>query len=820
MQRKAPLDRLTGLWSRDAGLDEHAVMERRTRYGPNAIVVENPAGWLEILRSTVKDPMIWFLLGTASLFLWMGDYTEAAVLAAALIPIAGMDAYLHRRTEASTEGLRARLASKARVIRQGSERDVAATELVPGDLVIVPANAWFPADGLILSGNALQVDESSLTGEALPVRKAPIAEPPEGAADTLIDSAHWGMAGTRLLTGEARLRVALTGGETLYGEIARLSSATRSERTPLQEAIADLVRILLVVALALCAALAVVRYVQGYGIVDALMSAVTLAIAALPEEFPVVFSFFLGLGVFRLARHQALVRRAVVVENIGRVTCICTDKTGTLTEGRLSLDHVAPAGQHGRDNVLSIAATASRTETSDPLDQILLDTAATWEGEVEAVFPFTEDRLRETCVLRGQGNGWRVAMKGAPEMVLGLSDMSPEDREDWLGQTQALAASGHKVIAVAARTLSAWTGAEPDGGFAFAGLLAFADPVRAGVAAAVSEAQAAGIRVIMITGDHARTAGAIAREIGIGNAEPRVVEGAALEQHLGQPGKRFDYDVVARCTPSQKLALVNALRAEGELVAVTGDGVNDAPALRGADVGIAMGERGTRSAREVASIVLLDDNFTTIVRAIAEGRQLFTNLRLSFAYLLMLHAPLVATAALIPLLGYPLLYLPIHIVWIELIIHPTAMLVFQNLPSRHALVPVGKGRPLRFFSPAEWFRIGFVGAVATAVIVGGFIFNLDPDVDVAHARSMAIAALVVASAAITAALTRLGTRAALLATLLPILSAFVAIQIEPVASLLHLYPLHGIDWVLAGASGALIFASSVVIRQGRREKAP
>ena len=215
MQPTAPLERLEGLWSDDIGLESSAVVERRARFGPNAIIVESSTGWLAIMGSTVRDPMIWFLIGTAALFLWLGEYSEAAVLMVALIPIAGMDAYLHRRTEASTEGLRARLASRALVIRDGTQREIPAAELVPGDLVIVQAGAWFPADGLILSGNALQADESTLTGEALPVRKTPMIEPPSGTMNTRIDGAHWGMAGTRLLTGEARLRVALTGSETL-----------------------------------------------------------------------------------------------------------------------------------------------------------------------------------------------------------------------------------------------------------------------------------------------------------------------------------------------------------------------------------------------------------------------------------------------------------------------------------------------------------------------------------------------------------------------------------------------------------------------------
>ena len=820
MNRSAPVERLHDLWNNTNGLDAAQVVERRATFGPNSIVAESSSGWLEIVRSTVSDPMIWFLIGTAILFIWLGDLTEAAVLGAALIPIAGMDAYLHRRTQASTEGLRARLASQARVLREGREQDVPSEDLVPGDLVIVSAGAYFPADGLIQSGDALQADESSLTGEALPVRKTPLAPRPVGTGSVKIDGEHWGMAGTRLLTGEARVVIALTGTETLYGEIARLSRATQVDRTPLQDAIARLVQILLVVALLLCVILAGIRYAQGYGAVDALLSAVTLAIAALPEEFPVVFSFFLGLGVYRLARKQALVRRAVVVENIGRISCICTDKTGTLTEGQLTLHKAHPTEGRSGDELLSIAATASRAETADPLDLILLESARPRDGKVDAIFPFTEDRLREVAVLRSPEGNWIAAMKGAPETVIGMTTLSEEERDLWRQHTQELAASGHKVIGVASRSLHDWSGEEPETDFDFAGLLAFSDPVRPGVADAVREAQDAGIRVIMITGDHARTAAAIAKEIGIGAVDPRVIDGKDLATHLDGQEAEIDFDVVARCTPSQKLALVQALRAKGEMVAVTGDGVNDAPALRGADVGIAMGERGTRSAREVASIVLLDDNFATIVGAIAEGRQLFTNLRLSFAYLLMLHAPLVATAALIPLMGYPLLYLPIHIIWIELILHPTALLVFQNLPSQGALSRRSKGNRLSFFAPREWVTIGLVGAVASAVILGGYILNLGETVDVPHARSMAMASLIIAGSAITAALTRLRSRSAWIATVAPVLSAFGAIQIEPVASVLHLSPLHPVDWVIAVFGGVIISAGAAFLNQRQDRGTP
>ncbi len=282
--------------------------------------------------------------------------------------------------------------------------------------------------------------------------------------------------------------------------------------------------------------------------------------------------------------------------------------------------------------------------------------------------------------------------------------------------------------------------------------MAFEDRVRAGVKEAIAEAQAAVIRVIMVTGDHVTTAAAIAREIGLGAGPPRIIEGTELKA-ADRRGLQ-DFDVVARAIPAQKLDLVRALRASGEIVAVTGDGVNDVSALQGADIGIAMGERGTRTAREVASIVLLDDNFRTIVRAISEGRQLFRNLKLSFAYLLMVHMPLVATAALIPFAGFPLLYLPMHVVWLELIIHPTALLVFQELPPSGELEPVQRNSKLRFFDWREWTLIGLIGTLVIVLIVVGYLRSLGANDDVEHARSMALVALVVASATMTAGLTR------------------------------------------------------------------
>ncbi len=818
--RQVPADRLADLGDEGLGLTRETVAARQARYGFNDVVVRAPSTWRTLVRDTARDPMLWFLVAMSVLFTVIGDYTEAAVLAAALAPLIGMDAFLHHRTQSSTQSLSSRLAAQASVVRDGGSVTIAAREVVPGDLVDVAAGAPFPADGLVVAGGDLQVDESSLTGEAWPVRKHPIAGPLNAIGSA--EAGHWVFAGTRLLTGQARMRVVNTGPETLYGEIVRSALIGSHARTPLQKAISRLVGILLLASLALCVALAAIRLVQGHGLVDAFLSAATLAIAALPEEFPVVFTFFLGVGVYRLARRRALVRRAVAVENIGRISCICSDKTGTLTEGVLTLAHRSAAPGVTLEALAALAAAAARSDSGDPLDAALI-AAAPSDAAIErlATFPFTENRRRETAIVRAADGGCIAVVKGAPETVFALCAGIEAELDTWRGRVTDYAASGHKVIAVATKALGAQPplGAEPDRGFTLSGLLAMEDPIREGVREAVLACREAGIRVIMITGDHPATARAIAREAGLGGERPKVVEADALDGAGAGPSAEavLDIDVVARAAPAQKLRLVQALQRSGEIVAVTGDGVNDVPALQTADIGIAMGERGTQSAREVAAVVLLDDNFRTIVRAIGEGRQLFRNLQLAFAYLLTVHIPLVLSAAAIPLAGHPLLYLPIHIVWLELIIHPTALLVFQELPTSERLLPTHRDGPPRFFGLRSWAVIAISGALLAAVIYFGFDYALGDENNVEHARSIALGALIAMSAASTAVLSRFSSRTARIVVGASLASLVLLVQTPLLSGLLALKPLHWADWGLVAAAGGLAGLFAAMVKASLRE---
>ncbi len=750
MKREIPKERETLLGAGDLdGITDSEANSLRERFGNNVIAEYHARSARQLTGDTARDPMLWFLLVTSFVFAGLGELSDAAVLMLALVPLIGMDFYLHRRTEASLKGLRSALAIQAVVIRRSGQSAVAADELVVGDLVSVAAGEAFPADGVIVGGDDLQADESSLTGEAYPVAKRPMSP-----GDPILAEENWVFAGTRLLTGVAHVRLLFTGRECLYGEIVAAATGTRDERTPLQLAVAGLVRMLLLAAVAICLLLAGIRLYQGHGLIDAFLSAAVLAVAAIPEEFPVALTFFLGVGAYRLAKSKALVRRAVAVENIGRVRVICSDKTGTITEGRLRLQELRGVGDTSSERLLELGAMAAREASHDPLDEALRAAVplAPSGWTLVRTFPFTEARRKEVAIWEG-GSGTLAVAKGAPETIASLCEIPPAQFEQIEKVLAELSSSGQKVIGCAFR-LGQSGDAEPSDGFTFAGLVGIADPIREGVPDAVMIAHGAGIRVVMVTGDHPRTAVAIAREAGLA-AIPAVMLGDELEQRIDAGERSFlcRLDVIARASPAQKAKLVEALREDGTVTAVTGDGVNDVPALKAADIGIAMGLRGTQSAREVAAIVLMDDNFATIIKAIAEGRQLFANLSRSFAFLLIVHIPLVTTAAAIPLLDFPLLYLPIHIVVLELFIHPAAILGFQQKPKPAAME--GIPRTGGFFSARQAAAISMTGLAVTIGVAWQFISALGEGASVGEARTLGFFVLLSALSATLAVLSGL-----------------------------------------------------------------
>lgn len=808
MRRILPLLRINGSISTDWTLSTTEVEKRRNKYGINDIAGIKTSHWSDLLFNTFKDPMIWFLICTSLLFALLKNNFEAMVLLLAIFPLIAMDAFLHWRTQSSTQSLSSRLAHLATVFRAGKKINIAAWEIVPGDLIEVCAGMVFPVDGLIIAGTNIQVEESSLTGESMPVLKNVLSILPDEGDDVLIADGYWGFAGTKLLTGNVLLRAVFTGEESLYGQIVSSALQTTKTKTPLQFAIANLVLSLIVLASVACIILAVVRFYQGFGLIDAILSAATLAVAALPDEFPVVFTFFLGVGVYRLARKKALVRRAASIENLGRITYICSDKTGTITEGSLHLKAHVPAQQADENTVLHLLALASRTESFDLLDLAIIEEAARKKIVIEQrihSYPFTEDRKRETAIIE-KGSKWFIATKGAPEVILSISTLSQEEKDVWLNKISELADLTYKVIGCAEMTIDKTMELqEPKQGYQFMGLVAFSDPVREGVIDAIKLCQASNIHVLMITGDHPATALAIAKEIGLGQGNPHVILAEEMDSYLNATGKDSlrQIDAIARAIPLQKYDVVKALQLQGEIVAVTGDGVNDVPALKAADIGIAMGERGTQSAREVADIVLLDDNFDSIANAITEGRQLFRNLKICFKYLLMIHFPFVVSAAVIPLLGYPLLYYPIQVVFIELIIHPTALLVFQDLPQRNELKPVHQPGKNKFFSRFELIGIVFIGLITTLLVSLTFIYTSEHGSGVDYARGLTLAMLSFMSVAITLGLGGVKTITSRFVVLVIIVFTILVVQLPFVSKLFGFEPLHLSGWLLVILAGLL-----------------
>jgi P-type Ca2+ transporter type 2C len=792
-----------------SGLSAAEAEERLAQFGPNDILGERRNPLTQLAWDTAKDPMLWFLALTSLLFFAVGDIAEGIVMALAVVPILGMDAFLHRRTLASTEGLAGELAASATIVRDGEQKTVPSRDIVPGDIIIVHAGESFSADGRVLDGAGLQADESTLTGESIPVPKRP------GPIDRLeIADENWAMAGTRLLTGTATVQAVLTAAATTYGEIVRTTRESAQQPTQLQTSVNRLVTILAAAAVLMCVVLAVTRYWTGHGLMDAFISGATLAVAALPEEFPVVLTFFVGMGVLRMARRKALVRRAAAVEHIGRVTCICSDKTGTLTEGRLRIAEVLPARGVQEAELVRTIALAARPDSGDPLDAAMLQLTPEGSDKVHEVFPFTEDRRRE-AIVRESGEGKYVTvLKGAPETVIPMCKMHSRAHKEIMKQVQTLAASGYKVIAIASQSAARSPGHEPVSGFHFYGLLAFEDPVRPEVPAAVAWAQASGIKVILVTGDHAATARAVAIKAGIGSGEPIVVSGDEMPV-LMRNGKPIEFDVVARATPLQKLDLVSALQKRKETVVATGDGVNDVPALNGADVSIAMGERGSRPARETAMIVLLNDSFSTIVNAIREGRDIFWNLRASFAYLLIMHVPIVLAAAVVPMAGYPLLFLPVHVVWLELIMHPTAILAFRgqsNESGESSRATTGA----RIFNLTDAFLIGVGGLSLTIAAVGGYLHALGPENSFEHARALGMATLIIGSCAVSIALMGARDVKQIAVPLAALLLSILAIENSEMASLLHVSQLHLSDWLLAWAGALPAAAAAAALSRRRR----
>jgi Ca2+-transporting ATPase len=673
---------------RSEGYNELPRAERRT---PLKIVVE-----------VMREPMLALLVGAGVVYLALGDLEEALILLAFATASVAITVVQEARTERVLQTLRDLTSPRALVIRGGQRRRIAGREVARGDLVVLSEGDRVPADAVLHRGHDLQADESLLTGESVPVRKLPLAAgTPAGTARPGGDDLPHVFSGTLIVRGNGLAEVTATGPRSEIGKIGQALGAVESEPPRLQVQTRRLVRVFGLIGAAI-SVLAVVLYglLRG-GWLDALLAGIALGMSMLPEEFPVVLTVFLAMGAWRLSRERVLTRRAAAIETLGSATVLCTDKTGTLTENRMSIAELRVADGRAlqiteRDHealtepfreLVRYGVLASMQDPFDPMEKAFHTLAArrapaakTEHGDLARVYGLRPELLAVTQVWHARDGGeYVVAAKGAPEAIAKLARLSTGEHARMSAAFEEMAARGLRVLAVARARFAGVRLPDTPRGFEleFLGLVGLADPLRAGVRAAVDECRGAGIRVVMITGDYLATAAAIAREAGLDTA--RILTGDDLLRATDHELERAvgEVTVFARIVPEQKLRIVNALKARGEVVAMTGDGVNDAPSLKAAHIGVAMGGRGTDVAREASSLVLLDDDFGSIVTAVRLGRRIYDNLRKSMGFILAVHVP-IAGLALTPLvLGLPIVLSPIHIAFLEMVIDPVCTLVFE-----------------------------------------------------------------------------------------------------------------------------------------------
>jgi Ca2+-transporting ATPase len=685
-----------------AGLTEAEAASRIARDGFNELPSSQPRSVFRIAFEVVREPMLLLLLACGSTYLLLGNVQEAIILLVFVVVVTAITLYQERKTERALEALRDLSSPRALVVRGGVRRRIAGREVVPGDILVLSEGDRVPADGVLLAAVNLATDESLLTGESVPVRKQP-ASVERPMARPGGDDLPFVFSGTLVVRGTGLAVAKATGARSELGKIGKSLREVEQEPTLLQRDTRRMVRVLALAGLALCGSLVLVYGVTRGEWLRGFLAALTLAMAILPEELPVVLTVFLAIGAWRMSRNRVLTRHMPAVEMLGAATALCVDKTGTLTMNRMSVVKLHAAGDtydftkqpvstvpEEFHELAEFATLASQPDPFDPMDRAIRtlgDEAlhgtehlhASWK--VVREYPLAKSLLAISEVwVSPDSEQFVIAAKGAPEAIADLCHLPQEETAALLASAAEMAAEGLRVLGVAKAQFSSTTLPEEQHDFEFEllGLIALADPLRPSVPGAIAECQTAGIRVIMITGDYPGTAMSIARQIGLDSAGEAIsgpeissMDDRTLRERVARAS------VFARSVPEQKLQLVNALKANGEIVAMTGDGVNDSPALKAAHIGIAMGERGTDVAREAADLVLLDDDFSSIVSAVRLGRRIFDNLKKAMAYIFAIHVPIAGLSLCAVLFRWPLILEPVHVAFLELIIDPACSVVFE-----------------------------------------------------------------------------------------------------------------------------------------------
>jgi len=682
-----------------SGLSEKQAQELLLKEGYNRLPHQKRQNFWDILLNVVKEPMLFLLLITGTIYLLLGEKQDALMLLTFIFVVIGITFYQERKTERALDALKNLSSPRALVLRDGQEKVIPGSEVVRGDIVILCEGDRIPADGVVMVGTNLLVDESLLTGESLPVRKiiwdqkAKLTQP--GGEDQ-----PFVFSGTMIVQGRATIQIISIGINTELGKIGKSLEEIKEEDTLLKKETNRIIKEFALVGLFLCLIVVGVYGLAKGQWLNGFLAGLTLSMSMLPEEFSVVLVIFLSLGAWRMSKYKVLTRNTASIETLGAATALCVDKTGTLTLNKMRLDALMVSSQFLEIEKLSslpqpglklleYSILASQDNPFDPIEkeieakakELLAKTNylhADWKLIKE--YPLTRELLALSHVWQTESN-YVIAAKGAPEAIASLCHFSQEQTQTMLVDVASMAQKGFRVLGVA-KAISdnkELPVSQQHFIYEFLGLLGFTDPVRPGTQKAVQECYDAGIKVVMITGDYPGTAQFVARQIGLKNPD-KFITGMELQKidSAQLKEKIKDINIFARVVPEQKLAIINALKANNEIVAMTGDGVNDAPALKAAHIGIAMGERGTDVAREASDIVLLNDDFTSIVEGVRMGRRIFDNLKKAVAYIFSVHIPIAGMTLLPILMNSPILLWPAHIAFLELIIDPSCSIVFES----------------------------------------------------------------------------------------------------------------------------------------------
>ncbi len=749
-------------------MTEEEAEARRLAEGYNELPAQRKQSSFSIILEVLRQPMLALLLACGAIYFFIGEESDALMLLTFVVVVAGITCYQERKTKRALEALRRLSSPRAIVIRDGAERRVPGRDLVRDDIILLREGDRVPADAVVLAVKNLLVDESLLTGEAGAVRKS--------ARDGKEEITHPGgedlpfvFSGTMVARGRATAKVTAVGSSTEIGRIGKSLARISEEDTLLQKEVGRLVRNFALVGAILCLLIVIVYGLTRGDWVKGFLSGLTLGMAMLPEEFSVVLLVFLALGAWRISKRKVLTRRTAAIETLGATTVMCVDKTGTLTVNRMRLDGMtvdneffdlaAGAGRELVDrekSLLRYAELASDLEPFDPLEKAIKEKSfellsSAWRlpdgWKLAREYPLSKELVAMSRAWKSSGGEeYAIAAKGAPEAMAELCRLDAGKTDALMREVGKMSARGLRVLGVARSAYKGSELPEDQRGFDFEllGLLGFTDPVRPLVPESVKECYRAGIRIIMITGDYPGTAVFVAREIGLANPGD-FITGAELRRLSAVELKRRinDVNIFARVAPEQKLAIVNALKANGEIVAMTGDGVNDAPALKASHIGVAMGERGTDVARETADLVLLNDDFSSIVMAVKMGRRIFDNLKKAMAYIFSVHIPIAGMALLPVLADLPIVLFPVHIAFLELIIDPACSVVFESERSEEGIMdrpPRNLESPL--FDRRTFFLSILQGLSVLAVVFCVFLAALWLGMGEIEARTLAFASIV------------------------------------------------------------------------------